>query len=89
MESISALQEFAVLLQNLGPWGMVFFLWWHGQRENRKWEERFQAVQRMYEDNVQLVKNYEKLAQDQQTLIVSNTQAITRLTAILEGSVKR
>jgi hypothetical protein len=72
------------------PWLVLLVISWLNQRMIREfrdqfWEEtkesreRFEAVVRMYEDNVVLVKNYEKLATDQQDLIISNTTTVQRL----------
>lgn len=95
MEGFSVVKELLFFFQSLGPWGIVGFLWWQGQRdrkkENEKWEERFESVVRMYEDavkryedNVKLVKGYEKISSDQQDIILLNTQAWTKLTTIIE-----
>ncbi len=37
-----------------------------------------------YRDNVELVKNYERMADSLQTLVVNNTRAMERLTTIVE-----
>ena len=50
--------------------------------ESRK---RFEAVVRMYENNVGLVKNYEKMACDQQDLIITNTTTMQRLVDKMEA----
>lgn len=49
------------------------------QCETKEARERFEAVVKMYENNSALVKNYEKLATDQQDLIISNTTTMQRL----------
>lgn len=76
-EFAAALKEFLLAAQTLGPWGVVFFLWWDGKKEDRKWQERFQAVQRMYENNISLVKSYEKVASGYQDIVIFNTQKMT------------
>ncbi|RJQ22018.1 MAG: hypothetical protein C4560_03055 [Nitrospiraceae bacterium] len=83
-----ALKDFALVLQTLGPWGIVFFLWWDGKKESKKWEERHQAVVKMYENNIELVKSYENLSCDQQGMITMNTAAITELTTIIKERIK-
>ncbi len=83
-----AVEKLLSLLEFGGPWAIVFFIWWQGVKESKRWEARFQAVKRMYEDNVVLVKGYEKLSNDQQELIIMNTQAITKLTTIIKERIK-
>jgi len=58
------------------------------QEETNEARERFEAVVRMYESNVALVKNYENLANDQQDIIISNTQMMQRLIDKLEAFPK-
>lgn len=102
MESLGVVKEFLFFFQTLGPWGIIGFLWWQGQRDfqrfkeilteenkkrdedNKKWEERFNEMKNMYENNVELVKRYEKVTGDQQGIILLNTQAWTKLTTIIE-----
>jgi hypothetical protein len=55
------------------------------REETDEARKRFEAVVRMYEDNVMLVKNYEKMAGDQQDLIISNTTTIQRLVDKMEA----
>lgn len=79
MDAAMALKDFASAIQALGPWGVCFFLWWQGQKDQKKWEERFQAVVRMYENNVELVKGYETIAKGYQDMIIFNTQVMTQV----------
>lgn len=53
--------------------------------ENRKWDMRFSEMKNMYENNVELVRGYEKVTGDQQGIILLNTQAWTKLTTIIES----
>jgi hypothetical protein len=73
-----------VLLVVVGPWVMAFLL-------ARGQERRFEAVAEMYRSNARLVGNYEKLCQlqdrregDLRSIVMMNTQAMTRLTDALE-----
>jgi hypothetical protein len=50
-------------------------------------EKRFEAVVRMYEDNVLLVKGYERLAGDLANIIHLNTQMQTRLVEKIESNM--
>jgi len=86
MDAITTFRDFVSLLQVAGPWGIVFFVWWQGQKENKKWEDRFEAVKRMYENNVELVKRYDKLANEQQDVIIMNTQAMTKVADAIENN---
>ncbi len=94
MELFSALKEFTAITQSLGFLGILFFVWWQGQKErkddNKRWEERFQSVVKMhedsvrrYEDNVGLVKSYENFSGDLSGIISLNTQAMTSLTEVV------
>ncbi len=51
----------------IGPWFAMAYIAWGQSR-------RFEAVTKMYENNVALVKSYEKMAADQQDLIILNTR---------------
>ena len=73
-----------ILTVIVGPWVMAFLL-------ARGQERCFEAVAEMYRANAGLVGNYEKLCQiqdrregDLRSLIMMNTQAMTRLTDALE-----
>jgi hypothetical protein len=58
----------------IGPWIMAMILsYWQSRR--------FEAVVRMYENNVTLVKHYEQLSADNREVIIMNTQAMTKLVA--------
>ena len=89
-EFAAALKDFLMALQTLGPWGVVFFLWWQGQKdrrqfeetsreENRRWEEWNKAAVRRYEDNVLLVKQTQSLAVSLHEIVVYNTQVMTQV----------
>ena len=69
----------------VGPWIMAFIL-------ARGQERRFEAMKEMYLSNAKLVKGYEKLCQseeergrDLRTIIMMNTQAMTRLTDVIQA----
>jgi hypothetical protein len=78
------------------PWVSLLIYTWLNNRLIDKFREqfreetdearkRFEAVVRMYEDNVMLVKNYEKMSGDQQDLIISNTTTMQRLVDKMEA----
>jgi hypothetical protein len=56
----------------LGPWLLMFFL-------NRGQEKRFEAVREMYENNAELVRSYQKMADNQQDLILLAAQAMQEM----------
>ena len=62
----------AVFLFVIGPWVLAMFLSWAQSK-------RFEAVVKMYESNVKLVEQYERVATDLKEMVVMNTQALTRL----------
>ncbi len=81
-------------LLGFGMPGAAIIIWWLMDRSYARTMERYRedtvrmyqagresldAVKRMYENNVSLVQNYEKMAEGLQTMIVLNTQTITRL----------
>lgn len=91
METIDLLMKFAPVW---GPASIVVFLWYMSDRSNQKalntyredtlaqgraHEKALAEVKQMYLNNVELVKNYQKIAEGLQGLIVLNTQTITRL----------
>ncbi|MDH5525205.1 MAG: hypothetical protein OEY01_14610, partial [Desulfobulbaceae bacterium] len=50
-------------------------------------EKRFESVVRMYEDNVLLVKGYDRLAGDLTHIIHLNTQVQTKLAEKIENNM--
>lgn len=56
----------------IGPWIASFFLVYLQSK-------RFEKVVEMYENNVNLVEDYSKLAKDLHDVVIMNTQAMTRL----------
>jgi len=78
-EPLMALREFTAILQSGGPWAAIFFLWWWNVRDQKKWEDKFSAVKRMYENNVKLVEGYARLADDQQSMVIKNIEVLTKL----------
>ncbi|MDY0260835.1 MAG: hypothetical protein RBR41_14370 [Desulfovibrio sp.] len=50
-------------------------------------KEHAEAV-RFYNDNVELVKDYERMADALQTLVINNTRAVERLITIVEARTK-
>ncbi|MBV5328870.1 MAG: hypothetical protein JZU65_14780 [Chlorobium sp.] len=50
-------------------------------------DKRFEAVVRMYEDNVLLVKGYERLAGELTNVILLNTQIMTKLAERIDNNL--
>jgi len=95
MSDILSFGAMADLIQVLGWPGLFVYFWFVNIRDRKRSEERFEtllrtyredtmAMKRMYENNVSLVKHYEKLATGLQDLVVMNTTAITRLVDKME-----
>ena len=61
-----------ILMVVIGPWVLSLILAYSHKK-------RFEAVVRMYENNVDLVCKYEDVAKDMKEVVIMNTQTITRL----------
>lgn len=61
-----------VLVIIIGPWVLALVLAYAQGK-------RFEAVVRMYEDNVGLVKGYQSVAGDLKDVVMMNTRALTRV----------
>ena len=70
-----------ICILSIGPWLVLMTV-------SRSQERRFDAMSRMYENNVELVKKYEKLSGEQQDVIIMNTNAVKELTVIVKERVK-
>lgn len=91
VEGLSKLPLVTIMILALVlPWIVLLVFSWLNHKmiiefRNQFWEEtkeareRFEAVVRMYENSAALVKNYERLCQDQQDVIISNTANMQRL----------
>jgi len=101
----ASLKDFLSMVQATGPWGVVFFLWWQGQKDrkvdakdiaeqNRRWEEKHSEVVRMYESNVDLVKDaqkrelhYEVVVKDYKELVMLVTGIVTELKDLIKHNL--
>ena len=66
------------------PFGLLIFMvvigpWLLAATIAYSQKKRFEAVVRMYENNVDLVNKYEDVAKDLKEVVIMNTQTITRL----------
>jgi hypothetical protein len=69
-----------LILLIAGPWVAMYFL-------QRGQEKRFEAVVRMYEENVKLVKNYEDIAGNFQDLVMYNSQSMARVESKVDSNL--
>lgn len=80
-----------LVINVLGLPGMIFVIWYVDQKRLDKMMKRYDAdmarVVRMYEDNVLLVKGYEKLAGDLTGIITLNTQVQTNLVNAVKNNL--
>ncbi len=85
-DQIAAMTALATIVSKIGTWpiGSVIALivlapWLFMGFFMRGVEKRHEAAVLMYTDNVQLVKNYEKVAQGLQDILVLSTQTMTQV----------
>lgn len=75
----------------LGLPGMIFVVWYVDQKRIdkvlKKYDANMAQVVRMYEDNVLLVKGYEKLATELTSIIHLNTQVQTNLVNAINNNM--
>lgn len=91
-----------VAIMIVGPWVFTFFISWQQERkymaimmESRKQfeavmvkqEKRFESVVRMYENNVELVRNYERISKSLQDLVILNTQELADVKSIANNNL--
>jgi hypothetical protein len=71
------------LAANFGIPGIVLVIWFFSDRSHertlRQYREDMIEQRRMYENNVELVRQYTALAKDLKDVVMLNTQTITRL----------
>lgn len=93
-EQISVLNTIAIILERIGTWpvgsifaAVVFGPWVMMYFISRAQERRFEAVAKMYENNVELVKKYESVASDLREIVIFNTQKMTEVTSMAENNL--
>ncbi|MFZ5774040.1 MAG: hypothetical protein ACOY3Z_00950 [Thermodesulfobacteriota bacterium] len=69
------------------PWISLLVVMRGIERRGAEYDKRFEAAVQMYENNVLLVKGYEKLASDLTSIIHLNIQAQTRLVEKIENNM--
>lgn len=79
------------MLLNLGPVGIILVVWYFDKqqvdRTLNQYREDMLEQRAMYESNVELVRNYLRLADDLSSVITLNTQAMTRLVDRIDKEV--
>ena len=97
-----SLTKVVLITNSLGYAGLVLIFWWVDHRrfnqvreeDNRRvekvlsqYKEDMRIMTRYYENNVDLVKHYEKLAEDLSSVIHLNTKAMTILTEKIQNNM--
>lgn len=93
-QDVAALTAIAAIVKQIGAWPMisVFMLvtvgpwlgmWWF----TRIYEKRHAAVVRMYTDNVELVKSFEKIAGSLQDVVILNTQVMQGIKESVDNNI--
>lgn len=71
------------LFKEFGPFGIIVIMWWYDGKQIRKVLDQYKddmgEMRRMYESNVELVKDYRSLGGDLKEVVIMNTQAIVGL----------
>jgi len=87
MEGVS-LHLLMEVFKTFGFAGLVMMVWWVDSKNIRKilesYKEDVAEIRRMYENNVELVKDYRGLARDLKEVVIMNTQAVTHLADDIE-----
>lgn len=83
MDFMNDLLSLGKVIREIGPVGLVLWMWFIGYRDQQKVLRRYQAdmqeQRRMYENNVELVKQVTKIAEQQQDVILLNTRILQSL----------
>jgi len=90
-EQIAALTAGAEIISQIGSWpvgsviiAVIFGPWVMMYLFSRSMEKRHEAAMKMYENNVKLVENYDKMASEQADAIRLSIAATTELTTFLK-----
>jgi len=94
METIGQFGGLWQVFSTFGPYGLLLIIWWSDSVRMRKimaeYRDDMHAIlgqckqdmaetRRMYENNVKLVEQYERLAGDLREVVIMNTTAMTSL----------
>lgn len=93
-EQIAALTAVSAIISKIGTWpigsivaAIVFGPWIVMGFIARGMEKRHESAIKMYEENVKLVINYEKIAEGLQSIIVLSTQRMTEVKDRVDGNL--
>lgn len=93
-QDIAALTALIAIVKEIGAWPLITILllilvgpWIGMYLLNRGHEKRHAAVVKMYEDNVQLVKGYERVAEGLQDILVLSTQTMTQVKSSVDNNL--
>ncbi|MCE5242489.1 MAG: hypothetical protein ABFD98_15690 [Syntrophobacteraceae bacterium] len=89
------------LASGFGIPGIIFVVWYFSEKSHEKtltayredtlrqqkvFQDGLAEVKRMYENNVELVRNYASLAGDQKDVLIMNAQGFTKLSDQVAGN---
>ena len=98
---MESMQSLLGVLTEYGPYGLLIFMWWNDMRAIRAQQTQhakemqtmmdryagdMSEMRQMYQNNVELVKTSNKLAEDLKDVVMINTQAFQRLDDAVEGN---
>lgn len=93
MDGVS-IREVLTMASNFGISGLVLVIWWLSDRANQKsiqahqdevanilraYRDDVSALKQCYLDNVELVKSWQRIAEEQQNLIIMNSNALATM----------
>lgn len=89
------------LVSGFGVPGIIFVVWYFSEKSHEKtllayredtlrqqkvFQDGLTEVRRMYENNVELVRNFASLAGDQKDVLIMNAQGFTKLSDQINGN---
>jgi len=93
-DQIAALTAISAIMAKVGTWpigsivtAVVFGPWVVMGLLSRSMEKRHEAALKMYEENVKLVVNYEKVAEGLQDIIILSTQTMTQVKERIDANL--
>ncbi|HAM41267.1 MAG TPA: hypothetical protein DCP69_07985 [Candidatus Omnitrophica bacterium] len=93
-DQIAALTAISAIMAKVGTWpigsivtAIVFGPWVVMGLLSRSMEKRHEAALKMYEENVKLVINYEKVAEGLQDIIILSTQTMTQVRERIDANL--
>jgi len=99
MEAFASFHSMLKVVTEFGLVGVILLMWWYDNRQMRRLQSDHKAemetmlmtyradvaeMRRMYESNVELVRGYDSVSRDLKDIVVTNTQAVTRVCDSIE-----